>query len=146
MKDIADVPMSDQSLTAEEGTKNKKKLKKKASIKGTTTTDSETEDGVRKIKKKTEGHDEGLVLFVLLLGSVLGLPREIIVDDEGPALKANKLQNIEDEGFDEESPPCFIEYKVMKRLKGSCIKLHEHTQACVAENYLEVAHPQCMYK
>ncbi|XP_049826075.1 uncharacterized protein LOC126266305 [Aethina tumida] len=87
-----------------------------------------------------------LFLLLLFIGMVLALSREIVLDDEGPNVKLNKLQDIESEENDQESPPCYIEYQVVKRLKGSCIKIHDRMRACVAENYLEVSHPQCIYK
>lgn len=54
-----------------------------------------------------------LFLLLLFIGMVLALSREIVLDDEGPNVKLNKLQDIESEENDQESPPCYIEYQVI---------------------------------
>ncbi|KAJ3657584.1 hypothetical protein Zmor_009373 [Zophobas morio] len=86
------------------------------------------------------------VLALLLGGMVMAHPKEILVDEEGlvsPARKVAVMQVAQDEYVEDEAP-CHLEYQVMKRVVGTCIKLGRSARGCVAGNYLHPLHPECM--
>lgn len=39
--------------------------------------------------------------------------------------------------------PCHMEYQVVKRVVGHCMKLGRSAKGCVAGNYLHPFHPAC---
>lgn len=77
---------------------------------------------------------------------LLAHPREILVDDESPSVKTNSIQNFvnEDLPSTDDGGPCHVEYQVMKRVVGHCMKLGRSARGCVAGNYLHPFHPECM--
>ncbi|CAH1370153.1 unnamed protein product [Tenebrio molitor] len=81
------------------------------------------------------------VLF-LLVSRIMGHPRELLVDEEEPAKVASSP--VDDEDDPREEAPCHMEYQVMKRVIGTCIKLGRNARGCVAGNYLRPLHPECM--
>ncbi|KAJ3630490.1 hypothetical protein MTP99_011684 [Tenebrio molitor] len=81
------------------------------------------------------------VLF-LLVSRIMGHPRELLVDEEEPAKVASSP--VDDEEDPREEAPCHMEYQVMKRVIGTCIKLGRNARGCVAGNYLRPLHPECM--
>lgn len=81
-------------------------------------------------------------LILVALTMVYSHPREIIVEDDTPAVKSIAMENFDEEN--KEDMPCHVEYQVMKKTVGHCIKLGRSTRACVAGNYLHPFHPECM--
>lgn len=61
------------------------------------------------------------------------------MEDDNPVVVANFGEEDIKEGT-----PCHVEYQVMKKTIGHCIKLGRSTKACVAGNYLHPFHPECM--
>lgn len=39
---------------------------------------------------------------------------------------------------------CHVEYQVMKRSLGKCIKLGRNLRGCASGNYIQPMHPECM--
>ncbi|KYB28121.1 hypothetical protein TcasGA2_TC032886 [Tribolium castaneum] len=76
-------------------------------------------------------------LFFIVTRS-MGQSREILLDDDRPAVKAEN-----EEQFLQEVP-CNMDYQVVKRVVGTCIKLGRSARGCVAGNYLQPLHPECM--
>ncbi|XP_060532017.1 uncharacterized protein LOC132705447 [Cylas formicarius] len=88
-----------------------------------------------------------MLLVFLLSHMVLSQTREIFVDDEVPIFKVDghdKVEIAEDAKEEIEHAPCHMEYQVMKRVVGTCIKLGKTAMGCVAGNYLHPLHPECM--
>ncbi|KAJ8974659.1 hypothetical protein NQ317_018878 [Molorchus minor] len=86
-------------------------------------------------------------LFLISCNMILALSREILVDEEGPVFKVDKHEEYENNDNTEEfveHAPCHMEYQVMKRVVGTCIKLGRTARGCVAGNYLHPLHPECM--
>ncbi|KAF7278163.1 hypothetical protein GWI33_008778 [Rhynchophorus ferrugineus] len=73
--------------------------------------------------------------------------RDIFVSDEVPIYEveaAEKNEVNEDLKGEIEHAPCHMEYQVMKRVVGTCIKLGKSATGCVAGNYLHPFHPECI--
>ncbi|XP_023312686.1 uncharacterized protein LOC111692798 [Anoplophora glabripennis] len=86
------------------------------------------------------------VLLIIFFNMIIGQPREILVDDEGPIMGVAKHAEYENEDNEDvpEHAPCHLEYQVMKRVVGTCIKLGRTARGCVSGNYLQPLHPECM--
>ncbi|XP_056648344.1 uncharacterized protein LOC130452877 [Diorhabda sublineata] len=87
-----------------------------------------------------------LVLFITSgLSITFGEQKEIMIDEEIPLLKADKhVQYVSDNVPIEESSPCHMEYQVMKKVVGTCVRLGRTARGCVAGNYLHPFHPECI--
>lgn len=76
---------------------------------------------------------------------LIAQPREVLVDDESPNIKTNSVRNFDNEDFiPDEGTPCHIEYQVMKRVVGHCMRIGRSMRGCVGGNYLHPFHPECM--
>ncbi|KAG5894447.1 hypothetical protein JTB14_014894 [Gonioctena quinquepunctata] len=86
------------------------------------------------------------VLLVTVFSNMVAEQREILIDDEGPMLKVTQNEFGDDNAIDEPiaHATCHLEYQVVKRVVGTCIKLGRTTRGCVAGNYLHPLHPDCM--
>lgn len=69
---------------------------------------------------------------------------EVILDDElPPAVHGSNdvptppYPTVADEKF------CHVEYQVMKRVIGKCIKLGRSLNGCAAGSYIQPLHPEC---
>lgn len=86
-----------------------------------------------------------IVYFLVSLAIIVVGSKEILIDDENHNVQANSIQSVDSEengskiGF-----PCHVEYQVTKRVLGHCMKLGKTARGCVAGNYLEPFHPECM--
>lgn len=86
------------------------------------------------------------LLIVLFVAMVASHPREILVDEESsPSLKANTMRAfVTDDETAEDEATCHMEYQVVKRVAGHCMKLGRSARGCVAGNYLQPFHPECI--
>ncbi|KAJ8944303.1 hypothetical protein NQ318_021233 [Aromia moschata] len=78
---------------------------------------------------------------------ILAQASEILIDDEGPIYKVEVHEEYENEDNVEDvvkHAPCHLEYQVIKKVVGTCIKLGKGTRACVSGNYLHPLHPECL--
>ncbi|KAF5296250.1 hypothetical protein FQA39_LY12587 [Lamprigera yunnana] len=65
-------------------------------------------------------------------------PREVLVEDDTPLLKTINVEKVPDD-----DAPCQIEYQVVKKTMGHCVKLGRNVRGCVSGNYLHPFHPEC---
>lgn len=84
-----------------------------------------------------------LLLVVVSLVMAEAFTREILVDDDSPKSSTNDGP-ISNQIPGEENTACHMEYQVMKRVVGQCVKLGRTAKGCVAGNYLHPYHPECM--
>lgn len=72
---------------------------------------------------------------------------EVILDDElPPAVHAsNEIPTPPafPSGTATEEKFCHVEYQVMKRVIGKCVKLGRSLKGCAAGNYIHPMHPEC---
>jgi hypothetical protein len=47
-------------------------------------------------------------------------------------------------GLDDNTAPCHVEFMVMKRAVGHCVKLGKRSVACVSGSYIHPFHQDCM--
>lgn len=70
---------------------------------------------------------------------------EVILDDELPPspvhTTSNEIPTPAGGGSDEKF--CHVEYQVMKRVIGKCVKLGRSLKGCAAGNYIHPMHPEC---
>ncbi|XP_074039331.1 uncharacterized protein [Leptinotarsa decemlineata] len=85
-------------------------------------------------------------VLVTVFANSMTQQREILIDDEGPLLKVDQEEYEGGNSIEEPAghATCHLEYQVMKRVVGTCIKLGRTSQGCVAGNYLHPLHPDCM--
>lgn len=82
--------------------------------------------------------------MVITVAMTDAFTREILVDDDSPNAKTNNDATISNQIPGEENTACHMEYQVMKRVVGQCVKLGRTAKGCVAGNYLHPYHPECM--
>ncbi|XP_017783963.1 PREDICTED: uncharacterized protein LOC108567796 isoform X1 [Nicrophorus vespilloides] len=84
-----------------------------------------------------------MFLLVVVVAAVMG--REILIDDDSPVVvKTNAVTEAGETDETVGSSVCHMEYQVVKRVVGRCIKLGRAARGCVAGNYLHPFHPECM--
>lgn len=83
-----------------------------------------------------------IILFITVVIYVQS--REILIDEDNTNIKTPTMRNFatEDDVNDNEVP-CHMEYQVVKRVVGHCMKLGRSAKGCVAGNYLHPFHPEC---
>lgn len=86
----------------------------------------------------------GLLVVLISLAMTDAFTREILVDDDNPNAKTVNEGPISNQIPGEENTACHMEYQVMKRVVGQCVKLGRSAKGCVAGNYLHPYHPECM--
>lgn len=90
----------------------------------------------------------GFLVVLVSFAMAEAFTREILVDDDNPSAK--NLATFQDEGPASNQIPgeqdiaCHMEYQVMKRVVGRCVKLGRSAKGCVAGNYVHPYHPECM--
>lgn len=85
-----------------------------------------------------------LLIVAISLVMIDAYTREILVDDDNADTKSTNEGPMSNQIPGEENTACHMEYQVMKRVVGQCIKLGRTTKGCVAGNYLHPYHPECM--
>lgn len=85
-----------------------------------------------------------MVVLMISLAMTDAFTREILVDDDNPSAKSANEGPISNQIPGEENTACHMEYQVMKRVVGQCVKLGRSAKGCVAGNYLHPYHPECM--
>ncbi|CAG9855687.1 unnamed protein product [Phyllotreta striolata] len=90
-------------------------------------------------------------IFLFAAFLVSGFPimltqqKEILMEEEIPILEADKqVEYINNDRMGEPGVPCEVEYQVMKKEIGTCMRLGRTTRGCVAGHYLDLLHPECM--
>lgn len=90
-----------------------------------------------------------LLASVVLLAIVSGHVTEIILDDDEISIPPSVMRPNE-VTVASSSPPsyseekfCHVEYQVMKRTIGKCVKLGRSIKGCAAGNYIQPLHPDC---
>lgn len=74
---------------------------------------------------------------------------EIILDEDSPpvAAMASSVGNVVD-GFDESGgngmPGCSVEFQVMKKIPGRCVRLGGRSRGCVSGSHIIPFHPDCL--
>lgn len=83
-------------------------------------------------------------ILILIICAVIGHCRipEILFEDETTSSHSNAINNnIVDEV---EGGICHVEFQVMKRAVGKCMKIGRTVRGCVSGNYVHPFHPECM--
>lgn len=83
------------------------------------------------------------LLILLLTVEVFSDRRELLVEEEIPGAMHN-FASKSDDVADDNQPPCHMEYQVVKRVVGHCIRMGRSARGCVAGNYLSPFHPECV--
>ncbi|XP_017783973.1 PREDICTED: uncharacterized protein LOC108567796 isoform X2 [Nicrophorus vespilloides] len=83
-----------------------------------------------------------MFLLVVVVAAVMG--REILIDDDSPVVVKTNAVTAGETDETVGSSVCHMEYQVVKRVVGRCIKLGRAARGCVAGNYLHPFHPECM--
>lgn len=94
-----------------------------------------------------------LTLFVLIYTVHQGeshITELLFEEEDSPAAVAANLNQILPSAHAAALPPmvednmCHVEFTVLKRAVGRCIKLGKATRACVSGTYIHPFHPDCM--
>ena len=103
-------------------------------------------------------------LIVLTVLPVNGHLAELLFEDEPSAIppwasRSNAVTDFQDEPIivqgvnnpnehiitNQVAPTqCHVEFQVMKRVAGRCMKLGKNSRGCVSGNYIHPFHPQCL--
>lgn len=86
-------------------------------------------------------------LLYLLINISSGHVTEVVLEDELPPHPPSST--IIDSTYVVPNIPeterlCHVEYQVMKRSIGKCVKLGRNLKGCASGNYLQPLHPECM--
>lgn len=69
---------------------------------------------------------------------------EIILEDDTPPAAAAAIANSNTaDGFDE-SGGCSVEFQVMKKIPGRCVRLGGRGRGCVSGSHIIPFHPDCL--
>lgn len=86
-----------------------------------------------------------IILSLAIVTVITVQGTETIIDVENPSIHPNSIRNNDNEETTSKVDIlCHVEYQVMKRVRGHCIKLGTSSRGCVAGNYLQPFHPECM--
>lgn len=90
-----------------------------------------------------------LVLIYSIQHSASHITELLFEEEDSPAAVASNLNQILPSAH-AASPPmvednmCHVEFTVLKRAVGRCIRLGKATRACVSGTYITPFHPDCM--
>ncbi len=92
-----------------------------------------------------------LVIAVMFLLPMHAHIMEIILEEDSPAIASSKT-GVTIDGFDENGgnggglSGCSVEFQVMKKLPGRCVRLGGKNggRGCVSGNHLVPFHPDCL--
>lgn len=92
-----------------------------------------------------------VVMFLLPLLMTKAHIMEIILEEDSPPLAAIASSQGNIEGFDENggngisSSGCSVEFQVMKKFPGRCVRLGKNGgRGCVSGNHIIPFHPDCL--
>lgn len=87
-----------------------------------------------------------LLLYLLINNSTCHVT-ELILDDEIPRPPSTVIDSTVSyviPNLPEPERLCHVEYQVMKRTIGKCVKLGRNLKGCASGNYIQPLHPECM--
>lgn len=86
-----------------------------------------------------------LLLYLLVNNVNAGHVTEFLVDSEIPPSAVIDSTYDVQQGADTTSEKlCHVEYQVIKRILGKCVKLGRNLKGCASGNYIQPLHPECM--
>ncbi|XP_012344013.1 uncharacterized protein LOC105735914 [Apis florea] len=53
------------------------------------------------------------------------------------------IKSMQDNSYDNNDRPCQIEYQIIKKRAGKCVKLSRGVTGCVSGDYMNPFHPDC---
>jgi hypothetical protein len=98
--------------------------------------------------------DKSLVKFLTLLVVIYSfqlceshLAELLFEEEDSPSAAAANINHLPQKHAvieDNNETPCHVEFMVMKRAVGHCVKLGKRTTACVSGSYIHPFHQDCM--
>lgn len=83
------------------------------------------------------------LLYLLINNCSSGHVTELVLDDDIPHPVVIDSTYVVPNSPETERL-CHVEYQIMKRSIGKCVKLGRNLKGCASGNYIQPLHPECM--